>query len=59
MLASGSDDGTVRIWGTEEQMKAELQYQKEREHLREQLLQVREFEARPRVPQPCLIDAAG
>lgn len=43
MLASGSDDGTVRIWGTEEQMKAELQYQKEREHLREQLLQVRSY----------------
>ena len=41
MLASGSDDGTVRIWGTEEQMKAEVQYQKEREHLKEQLQQVR------------------
>ncbi len=41
MLASGSDDGTVRIWGTEEQMKAELEHQKERESLREQLQQVR------------------
>ena len=41
MLASGSDDGTIRIWGTEEQMKTEMQYQREREHLREQLLQVR------------------
>lgn len=29
MLASGSDDGTVRIWGTEDEMKAEVQYQKE------------------------------
>ena len=40
MLASGSDDGTVRIWGTEEQMKVELLYKKEREHLREKLQQV-------------------
>lgn len=30
MLASASDDGTVRIWGTEEQMKAQLQYQQEK-----------------------------
>ena len=30
MLASASDDGTVRVWGTEEQMKAQLQYQQER-----------------------------
>lgn len=40
MLASGSDDGTVRIWGTEKQMKAEMQHQKERKHIREQLHQV-------------------
>ena len=42
MLASGSDDGTVRIWGTEEQMKAEMERQREREQLREQLQQVSE-----------------
>ena len=30
MLASASDDGTVRIWGTEEQVKAQLQYQQEK-----------------------------
>lgn len=29
-LASASDDGTVRIWGTEEQMKAQLHYQQEK-----------------------------
>ena len=29
MLASASDDGTVRIWGTESEMKAEVMYQKE------------------------------
>ena len=40
MLATASDDGTVRIWGTEEQMKAESKYRKEREHLQEQLQQV-------------------
>lgn len=40
MLASASDDGTVRIWGTEEQMKAEMRYQREREHLAEQVQQV-------------------
>lgn len=41
MLASASDDGTVRVWGTEEQMKAELRYQKERDSIRQQLQQVR------------------
>lgn len=35
MLASGSDDGAVRLWGTKEQMKAEQRYQKEIEHLKE------------------------
>ena len=40
MLASGSDDGTVRIWGTEGQMRAEQQYQRERARLREQVQQV-------------------
>lgn len=29
MLASASDDGTIRIWGTEEEMKAEQKYQEE------------------------------
>ena len=36
MLASASDDGTVRIWGTEDQMKAQQQYQREREKEREE-----------------------
>ena len=40
MLASGSDDGTVRIWGTEEQMRAEQRYQRERARLGEQVQQV-------------------
>ena len=31
MLASASDDGTVRVWGTEEQMRAQQQYQQEKE----------------------------
>ena len=30
MLASASDDGTVRIWGTEEQMRAQLLFQQEK-----------------------------
>ena len=29
MIASASDDGTIRIWGTEEEMKTEVQYQTE------------------------------
>lgn len=36
MLASASDDGTVRIWGTEDQMKAQHQYQREREKEKEE-----------------------
>ena len=36
VLASASDDGTVRIWGTEEQVKAALDHQrlKQREEQR-------------------------
>ena len=36
MLASASDDGTVRVWGTEEQMKARLEMERERERVSEQ-----------------------
>jgi len=35
MLASASDDGTVRVWGTEEQMKARLEMEREREKVSE------------------------
>ena len=33
MLASASDDGTVRIWGTEERMKAQLEVERNRERI--------------------------
>ena len=35
MLASASDDGTVRIWGTEERMKAQLEVERNRERISE------------------------
>ena len=45
MLASASDDGTVRVWGTEEQMKLQQHHLKLQE-ARERLLKEEEGASR-------------
>ena len=36
MLASASDDGSIRIWGTEEQMRRQQEYKRERARAQEE-----------------------
>lgn len=54
LLASGSDDGTVRIWSTEERLRAQLEYQQLRE--KEDLLRRKEEEVMFVVHVHCGVD---